>query len=367
MKNILITIYTYTLGGGAEKILKETVNNLDKDKYKITVLPYAYYGVKIEDSDDNITVLPSVVNMVTSNPIERWIKYFLVHFFPSVIRRIYIKEKYDAEISFNYQIPSFMVKKRKYNKVINWNHGDIYDLEKSWLKRKLQERSFKQADIIVAISENTKQSIQHIFPQYADKIKLIYNGIDTEKNVVSAKESTEIKVKDNSLVFLGRLEEMKKPLKLLEYVKATIDSGRDIKLYFLGQGEQSEAVRQKISEYGLQDKVFQLGYVSNPCPIISQCKAVCMLSKTEGFPTVFAEGMSLGVPFITTNVGGVKELSNDGKCGVIVDTVKEFIEAVDKVVLDTKANKEMSKACIEHIKNFSVSRQIQEIEALLDN
>ncbi len=367
MKNILITIYTYTLGGGAEKILKETVNGLDKEKYKITVLPYAYYGVKTEKSDDNVTVLPSVVNMLTSNRIERWVKYFLVHFFPSVIRKIYIKEKYDVEISFNYQIPSFMVKKRKYNKVINWNHGDIYNLENSWLKRKLQERSFKQADTIVAISENTKQSIQHIFPQYADKIKLIYNGIDTEKNVLAAQESTDIKVKENSLVFLGRLEEMKKPLKLLDYVKTAIDSGRDINLYFLGQGEQSDDVRQKIADYGLQDRVFQLGYISNPCPIIAQCKAVCMLSHAEGFPTVFTEGMSLGVPFITSNVGGAAELSNDGECGVIVDTVEEFIEAIDRVVLDTKANKEMSKACIEHIKNFSVSRQIQEIETLLDN
>lgn len=367
MKKILVTIYTFSLGGGAEKVLSELLNNLDKNKYDITVLPYAYYGVKDEKVNENITVLPSVVNMKTAGRIEKLLKYFLVHFFPSVIRKLYIKEKFDVEISFNYQIPSFMVKKTKKNRVINWNHENMYNLEKSWLKRKLQQRAFKQSDIIVAISENTKKSIAHFFPQYANKIKLIYNGTDIEKTVGLSKEKTDIKVKNNSIVFLGRLEAAKNPLRLIEYVKNAVDSGRDLNLYILGKGEQKDELKHFIEKNNLQTRVFLLGYINNPCPIIAQCKAVCMLSKTEGFPTVFTEGMSLGVPFISSDVGGVAELSDNGRCGKIVSTYEEFEKAVDSVVFDPYAGREMKMACLKHIEDFSVPRQIQSVESLLDN
>lgn len=367
MKNILITVYTFSLGGGAEKVLSELVNNLDKDKYKITILPFAYYGVKKEPTDENVTVLPSVVNFNTAGHLEKWVKYVLVHFFPSIIRKLYIKEKYDVEISFNYQIPSFMVKRTKNNRVINWNHGTVYDLETSWLKRKLQKRSFKQADVIVAIAESTKRSIAHIFPEYSKKIKLIYNGLDLEKTVRLSNEKTDIKVKDNSVIFLGRLEAAKNPLKLTEYVKNIIDSGRDLYLYILGQGEQEEELIELIEKNNLQDRIFLLGYVNNPCPIIAQCKAVCMLSEAEGFPTVFTEGMALGVPFISSDVGGVSELSDNGKCGKVVNTYEQFRDAIDSVVFDPNIHREMHDACLEHIKNFSVSKQKKTVEDMLDN
>lgn len=347
--------------------MKELVNNLDKDKYKITILPFAYYGVKKEPTDENVTVLPSVVNLEKTGRLKKWLKFFSVKFFPSVIRKLYIKEKYDIEISFNYQIPSFMVKKTKNNKVINWIHTDIYDLEKSWLERKLQKRSFKQADIIVAISENTKKSIEHIFPQYADKIKLVYNGTDIDRTVSLSNEKTDIKIKDNSIVFLGRLEQRKNPLGLIEYVKSAVDDGRDLNLYILGQGEQGEQVKDLIKRYNLQDRIFLLGYINNPCPVITQCKAVCMLSEAEGFPTVFTEGMALGVPFISTDVGGASELSYNGKCGKVVSTYEQFRDAIDSVVFDREVALEMHNACLERIKDFSIPKQVETVEYMLDN
>lgn len=367
MKKILIVVYTYSLGGGVEKILSNIVSNLDHTKYDITILPYAEYGVKKENISSKVRVLPSIVDMKTAGRIEKITKYFLVHFFPWVLRKIYVKDKYDIEISFNYQIPSFLVKSKKGTKVIEWIHGDINDLKSNTLKRKLQKRSFKKADKIVAISQNTKQSIVDVFPIYKNKVQLVYNGIDAEIIRERAQESTDIKLKENSVVFLGRLEEAKKPLKLAEAVKEAIEDNMDINLYLLGQGEQFDELKEKIEEWGLNERIFLLGYQQNPYPIIKQSKAVCMMSRSEGFPTVFTEGMVLGKPFISTAVGGVEELSNDGKCGIIVDSTEQFKEALAKAVLDSEESQKMQEACLEHIKNYSIERQIETIEDMLDS
>ncbi len=366
MKKILIVAYTYTNGGGAERVLSDICNNLNYNKYEVTILPYAEYSVATEPVKNNVKLLPSIVDMNTAGRLEKAAKYFLVHFFPSLLRKKYIKERYDIEISFNYQIPSFLVMGNNGAKVIQWNHGDIYDLQHNLLKRKLQERSFKRADIIVAISENTNNSIRDVFPKYAHKIQMIYNGVNVERILKMAQEDTDIVLKEHSIVFLGRLEEAKKPLKLLEVMRGLISKGKPINLYYLGEGEQADEIQQKIELWGMQQQVFLLGYIKNPYPIIKQSRAVCMLSAAEGFPTVFTEGMVLGRPFISSEVGGVKELSNEGKCGRIVYDMKECEEAIVNIVLNEEVNAEMGKACMKHIENYSLKRQIDTIESLLE-
>lgn len=367
MKKILFIIYTYSLGGGAEKILSNVVNGLaEKTNYEISILEYANYGIKKENLNPNICVLPPIVNMNTSSKIERIIKSFLVHFCPGVLRKFYIKDKYDVEISFNYQIPSFLTSRKKNVYNIQWNHGDIYDLKNSTFKRFLQNISFKKADKIVSISKNTENSIIDLFPQYRNKLRIIYNGTNVALINREATKRTDITLKNNSIVFLGRLEPNKNPLKLIQYTQQLLNEGIDINLYLLGNGIQKKDIAEYIEKQNLKEHITQLGYISEPYPIIKQCRAVCMLSNSEGFPTVFTEGMALGKPFISTPVGGTKELSNNGKCGIIVNNYEEFKQAIKKIIFDTDNYEKMSNACNEYIKLFSYDKQIEDIIALIE-
>lgn len=367
MKKILFIIYTHSLGGGAEKILSNVVNGLaEKTTYEISILEYANYGIKKEKLHPNIRVLPPIVDMNNSTKIERIVKYFLVHFSPWILRKFYIKDNYDVEISFNYQIPSFLTSSKKSVYNIQWNHGDIYDLKENPFKRFLQTLSYKKANKIVAISKNTENSILDLFPQYAHKLHTIYNGTNVSLINKESDAHTNITLKNNSILFLGRLEPNKNPLKLIHYIEQLISEGEDINLYLLGTGIQENAVDEYINSKKLNEHIKLLGYISEPYPIIKQCNAICMLSESEGFPTVFTEGMALGKPFICTPVGGTKELSNNGKCGIIVNNYEDFKQAIKKIVFDTDNYKEMSKACTEHIKNFSYDKQINDIIALIE-
>ena len=91
-----------------------------------------------------------------------------------------------------------------------------------------------------------------------------------------------------------------------------------------------------------------------------------MMSKSEGFPTVFAEGMQLGIPFISTPVGGVAELAEGGKCGYVVQDEAACAAAVKDLLFTAGRREEMRINCLEHIQNFSLQRQNEKIEKLID-
>lgn len=367
MKKLLFVIYTFSLGGGSERVLSDLVGNLDRESYEIDILPYADYGVKQEFLPEGVTLLPSIVNMQTAGKAKKAVNYVLAHLFPSVLRKRHIKKKYDIEISFNYQIPSFLVKASRGTKAVMWNHGVMNDLKANRLGFLLQKRSFKRADKIIAIAEDTADSIVSLYPAFADKVEILYNGIHTSRILESAKEKTDFTLKTPSVVFVGRLEDAKQPLAVLEAVKLLKERHKTVYAYFLGQGEQQEELNDKIREWELEDTAFLLGYQRNPYPLFRQCDAVCMLSRSEGFPTVFAEGMVLGKPFISTPVGGVKEMSANGNCGVIVNTPEDCADAIEKIVLDRAVNSQMGEACRKHVADFSMERQRVRLQELFEN
>lgn len=367
MKKILFVPYTFSMGGGAEKILADLSGNLDPAQYQVTILPYADYHIKQEKVAEHVTVLPGILDMTKAGKLEKVIKHFLVHFFPWVLRKCYIKEKYDVEISFNYQIPSFLVKETKKTKAVMWVHGDIGDLKQNRLKRWLQKRSFRRATKIVAISQNTEQSIVELYPQFRQKLVRIYNGIHVNYIRERAQEACDVEIKPNAVVFLGRLEHNKNPMALLETARILKERNVDVHFYLIGKGEQEQELLEKIRQDALEERVTLLGYRQNPYPLLAKAKAVCMLSLSEGFPTVFAEGMSLGKPFVSSQVGGVQEMSNGGKCGMAVDSPAQCADAIEQLLRNEEAYTQMTQACVAHIENFSMDRQRENLEKLLNS
>lgn len=366
MKRILFIIYTHTAGGGAEKILTNIVNNLDKKKYDISIVEYANYHIKTEELQENIHRLPSIVDLRDDGKIKRLAYNICVHLVPELICKKRIEKKYDIGISFNYQIPNFLLKALECDKKIAWIHGDVYDLKTNFGKRYLQKKSFLKMDKIIGISKKTIKSLNEIFPECQEKIQLIYNGYEFSKLKMEAKKVIPENMKKPSILYIGRLEPGKRPLELLEVIRKLKEKGKQVYLYYLGKGDLEDELRKRISVYGLEDEVKLLGFQKNPYPYIQAVSAICMMSKSEGFPTVFVEGMTLGIPFISTPVGGTDELSNNGKCGIIVETIEECVNAIERVVLDNNVNTIMGNECINYVERFSMKNQIRQIEEILD-
>lgn len=365
-KKILFVIWSFTSGGGAEKILSTLVNSLDKKKYAIDILEYWHSSVNNEHIDNNVTLLPPVVDPVIDNKFIRILKLLSLYIKPMSIRKKYIKKDYDVEISYNYMIPTFII--RKTGKTIAWMHGDIYDLLNNKLKFYYQKRALKNVNYIVTISKETYNSVIDLYPEYKEKTIIINNSYNFESIINKSKEfnikkSNQLK----ELLYLGRFDSNKNPMYLIEVMKKLREQGKKCKLVFMGYGELKEKMEKKIVEYNLSKLISIIDYQKNPYPYIKSADIIVGCSHSEGFPTVLVEGMIFGKPFISTKVGGVEELSDDGKCGFIASDIDDYANKISTLILSNNTYETMSKNCKKYVKKYSCNTQSKVVDRLIED
>lgn len=361
-KNILFIIWSFSMGGGAEKILANILNNIDLNKYEIDVLEYMSFGIKEEKIPQEVNRIRPILNYNKSSKYKRYLFDKICTYFPKLLRKIYLNKTYDYEISFNERIPSFLLDDS--STIFCWIHGSMYGIEKTKMQYQRQKKVFQKAKNIIAISEKSQKSIEDLFPEISNKIIKIYNGYSFENIRILSKENKDVILEKQSLVFIGRLDENKQPINAIECLKRLHDKNCYYHLYILGQGELLDAMHKCVEKYKLSNYVHFLGYVENPYPILKQAKTIVSFSKQEGFPTTFVEGLALGTPFISTDVGGAKELSNNGKCGKIFESMDEatnFLNLIynDKITFD-------KDECQKFVAQFSIENQIFNLEKILD-
>ena len=363
-KKLLFIIWSFSYGGGAEKILANIVNNLDSSKYKIDIIEYWNANIKQEHVNDGITVLPPIINAQKDSKIKKFLYKIILETFPNILRKKYIEKNYDVEISFNYMIPTFLLSKK--SKTISWIHGDVYDLKENKKDYLLQKKSFRYVDKIVAISNNTYNSLNDVYPEYSDKLVLINNGFNTKEIIQKAEEIKLSKLNVPSLLFINRFDENKNPIFAVEVAKILKEDNINFKLYFIGKGDLDIKINEKIKDYGLEKKVEILGYKTNPYPYIKNSDIVLGCSKSEGFPTIFVEAITLGKPFVTTNVGGAAEISDNQKCGLIADNINDYVNDIKILINDKNEYKKLSEYGKKYVETFSIEKQIQKIDKLIE-
>lgn len=361
-KKILFIIWSYTYGGGAEALLTTIANHLNPEKYDVSIIEYEHAEIKTEPVNSNIHVLPYIQAVETP---EGYSKTYQLYHTPEVLINRYIKGDYDLYVSFNYQIPTFLLPKGTKN--IAWIHSDVYDLadEKVIRERKRQDVAFDNVEKIVAISDITKKSIEDLFPNHADKLVEIYNGIDIDRVRREAEEKTAVSLKHPSILFVGRLEDRKDPARLVDVLKLVHEREMPAHLYYIGKGDVDREIIRKAGENGLSDFVHLEGYQQNPFPIMKQAGVVCLLSKSEGFSLCLLEGVALDRPFVATLIGGANELSNGQRCGRIIGTDAEAAEAICELVKCSRA--EIQKECQKSVERFGLKQYIRQIEELFDS
>lgn len=365
MKKILILVPSYSLGGGAEKILSYILCHGDFSAYHIDI-------VEIEKGNKGYEKLPNsikIINHLTSYTYPKIINVLLMQvgkYFPSLIRKYLIKQDdYDVEIMFELMYPDVNFTKRNIKK-IHWVHGSIEDLAQKkyeWRKKHYQKH-FAQATQIVAISEKTKQSILAIYPDTADKLQLIYNGYDFAGIKEKAKENLEIEIAEKSICSVGRIEYHKGSDNNLEILKSLHQKGYPYHLYYIGSGDLEEELKNRVKAYQLSDYVHFLGYQKNPYPYLKQMKVLLSSSLQEGFPGVYVEALTLGVPFVSTDVGGVAELSQNGLYGKVFYDNKQ---AEDYLINYLEAKESLDKKSLAHfMTGFSIEKQVEAFIKLID-
>ena len=362
-KKILFFMWSFSLGGGAEKILSTIVSNLDPEKYDIDILEMEHFDKGYESVPKHVGILKSFQDYRQA----RWLRALLWRmriYFPRLTRRLLVKDDYDVEVSFTIMNPPLLFSKRKEVKKISWIHGSIEEFLKDSSKRESHRRQLNSADTIVGISKKTSHSIKEVYPDYASKLQTVYNGYDFQTILEKSQEKIAIEIAPQSICTIGRIEENKGSDRVVEVIRLLHQEGKNYHLYFIGAGDMEEELKKRVKEYGLEDYVHFLGYQKNPYQYLSQMKVLLSMSKQEGFPGVYVEALSLGIPFVSTDVGGAEELSQEGRFGQIIESNQEAAQAITNY-MTSASNFDVNEAS-QFIQQFTIAKQIEQVEKLLE-
>lgn len=185
-----------------------------------------------------------------------------------------------------------MVSERNYPS-LQYGYGDMQSKINSYLVKKL----YPKADLVVSNAQASAEDLVQNFNVKKDRTKVIYNPIDLEKiNAISPKKDL-FDTNFINLVTVGRLQIVKNQKFLVDTV-APFDH---VRLYIFGEGELRQKLEEQIRELKLENRVFLMGFESNPFQYLKCADFFIFGSLHEGFPNVLMEAMCCGLPILTTN------------------------------------------------------------------
>ena len=363
MIKILFFIETLS-GGGAEKVLQNLVNNMDKEKFDITVQtvwkenPEKYLNNNIKYK----YIYPCYSKL---NNYKYRLSALLKIIYP-----LHIKDNYDIEVAY-LECGATKVISTSTNKKarkLAWVHCDLSKKISNITEfKKKSVNWYKKFDNVVCVSRDVERSFKSIYGNEFDT-EVIYNVIDDFSIKEKANENVEgysFDKKIPTIVSVGRLSPEKRFDRLIKAHKTLLDEGFSNKLLIIGEGDEREKLEQLIKTSDLQDTVTLAGFRSNPYPYIKNADLLVCSSDYEGFSSFVAEGLILGKAIVTTNCGGMEELLGSSQYGIITECDKKALsEGIKEFLSDNKLKEEYEKKAMERSKYFSIAASVNETEKL---
>lgn len=335
--------------GGVEKVLLSLLNNLNPEKFEMTVLlnlnqgelrnefPKHIRKVYLTDGKEDFSsnkILQKIQLLKRKRKLEKLTKN------PEVIDREILKDSYDVEIGMTYNdFDPVLNSTNKNSKKIGWFHSEIQ-------LPKLQPlvpgilKNFPQFDHMVHCSQRTKDLMHEHHPdlQYPPE-SVIINAIPIDEIKRKAEEKIDDFPKADVPIFIsiGRLHSRKGYHKLIDAHTKLLKEGFHHKILILGDGEEKENLKKQIAENNVQESFILAGNRMNPYPYIKKADFFILPSESEAWPLVLAEALILQKPTIATDTGDVSTMLQDGKTGVLIhyDTEEMYL-AIKKFLTDSE-------------------------------
>lgn len=369
MIDVLFLIHDLSVGG-AEKVLVNLVNHMNKEKFNVTVLSLFDEGVNKEFLGDDIIYKYAFKKAIRGN------SHLMKLFTPQYLYKKIVKDEYDIVISF-LEGPSTRVVSGCLNdntKIVSWVHSTIRtdnELSASFRSFKEAYACYSSNDKIVFVSEDTKKAFLNVCP-LKDKALVLYNTNESDEIIKKSKEVIEDFYFKNDTFYwcgVGKLVDNKGFDRMIRIQNKLISEGYKVELIILGVGPKESELVELCESKGVSNSVHFLGYKKNPYKYIAKCNLFVCASHSEGFSTAATESLIVGTPICTVDVSGMKEmLGKKNEYGLIVNNNEEDLYFGIKKLLD---DKELLATYREKTfirkKIFSTSSTVKSVENMLIN
>ncbi|MBQ8224399.1 MAG: glycosyltransferase [Bacteroides sp.] len=310
--------------GGVERIFTAIANNLDCEIALLTVTNK--YDSMVENIPSSVEIIPIHKNwwlrflwhINTYIPI---LPFLLILLSEIIYLRLNKKWKHYTFVNFSDTISSLAVscfgggKKKRYS----WLHYNPKTINQSRFAA-FYKIIYRKMDKIVCICHEQKKIMQEVIPGLKEEnLTVIYNIMDYDK--ILALKDVPIDYKKKYILMIARFDFRSKDFYTLVDAYHNLDESlkNSHQLLLIGDGPDLDTVQDYVKMHNELDNIIFVGKEDNPYKWISKAETLVLSSRTEGLPTVLLEALICGTPAISTLCEtGVKEILNNGKCGMLV-------------------------------------------------
>ena len=227
-------------------------------------------------------------------------------------------------------------------------HSDyMLDFKDNFYKRliftQLNLFALKRFKYFIAVSDSFKDMlVDRGFK--GENVFTVYNGINLDQEVAYRTRedflaSYEIDGEGKILVgIMARLDKVKDHDTFLRAAGLALEKNKDLEFLIAGDGGERERLEKLALDLGIDDKVHFLGYLKDVYSFLNAIDINSLSSLSESFPYAILEGAYMKKPIVSTRVGGLVKLVEDGRNGYLVD-VGDY-EALASRILELSQNKE---------------------------
>lgn len=330
--------------GGVPRVVLDLLRNLPKEKFDFTLMLNLYQGELVSEipKDIKVIVIEKGREQMSKNPFIqkiqlgiRRLKLEIYNKFPSILYALKVKEEFDIEVSPGYaEFEMVLNSPNKKSRKIGWFHTDVsYDTNQERVKKRIN--LMKKFDWMIFGAAQTRQVIEDLYGVSYPKSTVIYNVIKLpEVREKSEAFSADFETRP-TFVSIGRLHHRKGYAELMRVHKRLLDQNLMHSIAVIGGGNEMENLKNQAKELGVEKTFLLLDSQKNPWPYVKAADCFVLPSKSESYPLTIGEVMGLHKPIISTNVGGIPEMIEDGKDGILVNfDENEIFEAMKKFLTD---------------------------------
>lgn len=380
--------------GGIERVLIEVLQNLDREKYNISLF------IEDDSGKENVFLkdIPKDIDLYFLKP-ERLIRQtesyrnkkknlfykMMYEFYMRKERKVTlentlknlekVKEKYgeiDVFLDYDWGARRY-INKIKVKKKIIWIHSSISNLLKKKSKIERFGRNIKNYDKVVTICDEMKKEAEELYPFLKGKIEKCYNPFNFERIIKLSNDYSELNeeqkklIKDDYIVAVSRLDLVSKDyVTLIQGYKLFLKNNKRYKLYIVGGGSDREKILDIIKENGLEKQIILLGQMKNPYVWMKNAKLFVHSSFYEGFGLVLVEAMICGKVVLSSNCPvGPTEVLEKNSCGFLFKT-GDSEDLSEKLLKLTNENLELYEERIKNrIEEFRIENVMKEYDKVI--
>lgn len=359
--------------GGAEKLLLSLLKYLDKDKFEAYVAcppdglmfkNFKKYAREIQALNFNHLLLkPTTIFSLKKYMQQKKIDIVHTHLFNADLAGI-IAAKFA-------RVPCKITTMHGYN----FSSTGEFDLRsiKNFFFSFIYRFVYLFCDNVITVCRSIKQDLMQRpgIKIKEEKIKVINSAIDLEE-ISNCNRGVNSDFKDplvnNNTKFVGiiaNLDKVKCHRILLSAIPQILKEEAKTRFLFVGDGKEKGYLQRMVRRLKIEDNVVFLGLQEQVTGIISICDLIVLPSLFESRPLIIMEAMALGKPIVATRVGGISELVEDEKTGLLVPprNSEKLAEAILRLLKNKELSLEMGgRGQVKVQELFSLKNMVKETE-----